>query len=191
MLRAINEALQIALGLGVDKLTVPQMLLRTVIVYAFMVLIVRWGEKRFFGKNTAFDLVLSIILGSVISRAINGGAPFFPTLLASVTLVGLHRLLAVLAFHSDRFGDWIKGRARVLVRDGEVDWGAMEESHLTEHDLRGALRLKAQISDPSEVEVARLERSGDVSVIPREGEPRVVEWAVEDGVKVIRLEIHG
>jgi hypothetical protein len=44
MLQAINGILQTALGLGIDKLTVPQMLLRTVIVYAFMVLIVRWGD---------------------------------------------------------------------------------------------------------------------------------------------------
>jgi hypothetical protein len=135
---AIGRMLQTALGLGADQLTVPQMLLRTVVVYSFTVLVVRWGEKRFFGKNTAFDLVLSIILGSVISRAINGGAPFFPTLLASAGLVGLHRMLVVVAFRSDRVGDWIKGQARVLVRDGEVDWDAMEESHLTEQDLLGA-----------------------------------------------------
>ena len=189
MLLAIERMLQTALGLGADQLTVPQMLVRTVVVYAFTVLIVRWGEKRFFGKNTAFDLVLSIILGSVISRAINGGARFFPTLLASAGLVGLHRLLAVLAFRSDRLGDWIKGQTRVLVRDGEVDWNSMEESHLTEHDLLGALRLKGQIGDVSKVKVARLERSGDVSVIPRKGDPRVVDASIEDGVQVIRLVI--
>ena len=187
----MERMLQTALGLGADQLTVPQMLLRTVVVYAFTVLIVRWGEKRFFGKNTAFDLVLSIVLGSVISRAINGGAPFFSTLLASAGLVGLHRMLAVVAFRSDRVGDWIKGQARVLVRDGEVDWDGMEKSHLTEHDLLGALRLQGQIGDVSKVNVARLERSGDVSVVPREGKPRIVDWSVEDGVQVIRLEIQG
>lgn len=191
MLEAINSILQTALGLGADQLTVAQMLVRTVIVYTVTVVIVRWGEKRFFGKNTAFDLVLSIVLGSVISRAINGGAPFFPTLAASVLLVALHRVLATLAFRSDRFGDWIKGHSRVLVEDGEIQWDAMEESHLSEHDLRGALRLTAQISDPSKVKTARLERSGDVSVIPQDRELRIVESAVEDGVQVIRLEIRG
>lgn len=189
MLEAIGKVLEVALGLGSDKITAPQMLLRTVIIYTFTLVIVRWGEKRFFGKNTAFDLVLSIILGSVISRAINGGAPFFPTLLVSAALVAAHRLLAVLAFHSDRFGDWVKGQSRVLIRDGEVDWDAMEASHLTEHDLMGELRLTGQVDDTGRVALARLERSGDVSVIPREGEPKVVEWSVEDGVQVIRLEI--
>lgn len=189
MLEAIGKVLEVALGLGSDKITALQMLLRTVIIYTFTLVIVRWGEKRFFGKNTAFDLVLSIILGSVISRAINGGAPFFPTLLASAALVAAHRLLAVLAFHSDRFGDWVKGQSRVLIRDGEVDWDAMEASHLTEHDLMGELRLTGQVDDTGRVALARLERSGDVSVIPREGEPKVVEWSVEDGVQVIRLEI--
>jgi len=189
MLEAIGRVLEVALGLGTDEITALQMLLRTVIIYTFTLTIVRWGEKRFFGKNTAFDLVLSIILGSVISRAINGGAPFFPTLLASVALVAAHRLLAVLAFHSDRFGDWVKGQSRVLIRDGEVDWDAMEASHLTEHDLMGELRLTGQVDDTGRVALAHLERSGDVSVIPQEGEPKVVEWSVEDGVQVIRLEI--
>jgi uncharacterized membrane protein YcaP (DUF421 family) len=191
MLEAISRVLEVALGLGVDQINALQLLLRTVIIYTFTLAIVRWGEKRFFGKNTAFDLVLSIILGSVISRAVNGGAAFFPTLLASGALVAAHRLLAVLAFHSDRCGDWVKGQSRVLIKDGEVDWDAMEASHLTEHDLMGELRLQGQVDDPDRVASAYLERSGDVSVVPREGEPKVVEWSVEDGVHTIRLEIRG
>jgi uncharacterized membrane protein YcaP (DUF421 family) len=151
--------------------------------------VVRLGEKRFFGKSTAFDLVLSIILGSVISRASNGSAPFFPTLAASLALVGLHWILAALAFHSDRFGNLIKGQARVLIRDGELQWDAMRRSHLSEQDLRSALRVESQIEEVPGVKVARLERSGDISVIPMGTDTRVVDCPVEEGVKVIRIEI--
>jgi uncharacterized membrane protein YcaP (DUF421 family) len=165
------------------------MLLRTLIVYLTALIVVRLGEKRFFGKSTAFDLVLSIILGSVISRAINGSAPFFPTLAASLALVGIHWLLAALAFHSDRFGNLIKGQARILIRDGELKWEAMRSSHLSEQDLRSALRVQSQIEEPSGVKVARLERSGSISVIPVEGQPHVIEYPVEEGVKVIHIEI--
>lgn len=189
MTSAINAFFTLLLGLGEDTLTVWQMLARTLIVYTTALIIVRLGEKRFFGKSTAFDLVLSIILGSVISRAINGGAPFFPTLAASLGLVLIHQLLAALAFHSDRFGDWIKGHARTLIRDGELDWSAMRKSHLSEQDLISALRVESHIQDPSEVRVARLERSGDISVVRADREPQIIECPVEEGIKTIRIEI--
>lgn len=189
MLSSLDSVLTTLLGLGQDTLTLAQMLLRTLIVYLTALIVVRLGEKRFFGKSTAFDLVLSIILGSVISRAINGSAPFFPTLAASLALVGIHWLLAALAFHSDRFGNLIKGQARILIRDGELKWEAMRSSHLSEQDLRSALRVQSQIEEPSGVKVARLERSGSISVIPVEGQPHVIEYPVEEGVKVIHIEI--
>jgi uncharacterized membrane protein YcaP (DUF421 family) len=65
----------------------------------------------------------------------------------------------------------------------------MRSSHLSEQDLRSALRVQSQIEEPSGVKVARLERSGSISVIPVEGQPHVIEYPVEEGVKVIRIEI--
>lgn len=189
MLSTIKAILDTLLGLGQDQLTLGHVLLRTLIVYVTALIVVRLGEKRFFGKNTAFDLVLSIILGSVISRAVNGSAPFFPTLAASLMLVAIHWVLAMLAFHFDDFGTLIKGHVRVLIRDGELDWDAMEESHISEKDLLGALRVEAQVADPAQVQMARLERSGDVSVIPARDAPRVITCSVEEGVQVIRIEI--
>jgi uncharacterized membrane protein YcaP (DUF421 family) len=185
----MEALLRTLLGVGAESLTVGQMLLRVLIVYGTTLLLVRLGEKRFFGERTAFDLVLSIILGSVISRAVNGSAPFFPTLVASGALVGAHWLLAALAFHYDDFGTWVKGQARLLIRNGEVNWEAMRESHLSEQDLRSALRVQGQVDSFDKVKAARLERSGAISVIKRTDEVTVVESTVENGVKVIRIEI--
>jgi uncharacterized membrane protein YcaP (DUF421 family) len=55
------------------------MALRSIIVYLVTVGVARFAGKRFFGEHTAFDVVLSIILGSVLSRAINGSALFLET----------------------------------------------------------------------------------------------------------------
>ena len=48
---------------------------------AFTLAIVRLGSKRFLSKATAFDVIVGIMLGSVMSRAITASASFFPTLL--------------------------------------------------------------------------------------------------------------
>ncbi|TGN43642.1 DUF421 domain-containing protein [Paracoccus liaowanqingii] len=141
------------------------MVVRAVVVFAFAVLIVRMGEKRFIGKNTAFDVILGVMLGSVVSRAITGQSPFIPTLCAAVVLVALHWLFSRIAFRWSPFGTLIKGRTRILVHDGEVDWEAMSRSNLSRDDLLGALRLKASITDWANVKEARLERNGEISVI--------------------------
>jgi len=103
MLHAIAEQFQTLLGLGRDVGDVGafQMALRTIIVYVCSLAVIRVGSKRFLSQASAFDVIVGIMLGSVMSRAINGSAPFLPTLLAGAVLVGMHWLLAALAFHID------------------------------------------------------------------------------------------
>lgn len=182
------EAVRTALGLGADDFGPVQMPLRAAVVYLSALVMVRMGEKRFFGKNTAFDLILGIIFGSVVSRAINGSAALVPTLLAGATLIGLHWALAVVSFRFSRFGTLVKGRPRTLVRDGTILRDAMRRSHLSDDDLETALREEARLKDVSRVQEARLERSGNVSVLTR-SEPRVVEVDVEEGVQTVRIRI--
>src|SRR5215207_9867170 len=81
----IGELLRAGLGIGLDShdINVAQMALRAVIVYVVTVIIVRLGKKRFMGQGTAFDVILGIMLGSIVSRAITGNAPFFPALAAA------------------------------------------------------------------------------------------------------------
>lgn len=178
------------LGLGADNVTLWQMAIRAVIIYIAAIALVRIGEKRFLGKYTALDVILGFMLGSVLSRAVTGNAPFFETILgAALGLVLMHWLFAVLSFHSDRFGDLVKGSERVLVRNGDIQWGAMQSSHISENDLMGAVRTSAQLGSLKQVKEARLERSGDLSVIERDGEPRILEIKVEEGVQTVRLEL--
>ncbi len=153
------------LGLDADELTLMHMAVRAVVVYVAALIMLRLGEKRFLGKNTAFDVILGIIFGSVVSRAITGSSAFFPTLGAGFVLILLHWLFAVLAFHSDWFGTWVKGNARLLVNEGTIDWDAMRKSNISEKDLMSALRTQANIASIDEVQEARLERSGDISVL--------------------------
>ena len=82
---------------------------RAVVVYVVTVLMVRLGKKRFMGQSTAFDVILGIMLGSVVSRAITGNAPFFPALSAAAVLLAMHWLFSALAFRSHLFGEAIKG----------------------------------------------------------------------------------
>lgn len=162
--------LENALGLDLDsqELSIWQMALRAALVYVIALAIIRVGDKRFLGENTAFDVILAVIFGSIVSRAITGQSAFFPTLAAAIVVVVVHSLMAVAAFHSDRFSYLVKGRSRVLVKDGEIDWKAMRRSEIGENDLMVALRTNGNVTSLDEVREARLERNGDISIIKQD-----------------------
>lgn len=185
------EGLSWALGIGMDpgSFNALQVSLRAVVIYAGGLAILRVGENRFLGKFTAFDIILGFVLGSILSRAINGSGPLIPSLVATALLVTLHYLLAKTAFHTRRLGALIKGRPEPLVRDGQILWDGMRRKSLSERDLGEALRLNAGLEDCEQVKEARFERNGDISIVKKQAEPRVVEISVREGVQTVRIEI--
>ena len=191
MIEIMSNGLDTLLGLGADAGDIGpgQMALRAVIIYGFTLLIVRLGSKRFLGKATAFDVIMGIMIGSVMSRAINGSAGLVATIAAGAVLVGLHWLFGVIAYHTAWFGRVVKGTPVKLIEDGEVREEAMRGSSLSRNDLEEALRLEGMNPDPSRVALAYLERDGSISVIPREHGPRVVEIQIAEGVQTARIEL--
>ena len=191
MFETLWEQIQALLGLGRDVADVGtiQMALRTVVIYALTLVIIRLGSKRFLSDATAFDVIVGIMLGSIMSRAINGSAPLLPTVAAGLVLIGIHWLLGTLAYHLDWFGSAIKGNPIVLIKEGTIQEDGVRRAGLSRYDLEQALRLNSQQEDPSKVKHARLERNGRVSIIPREQEPRVLEISVAEGVQTVRIEL--
>jgi uncharacterized membrane protein YcaP (DUF421 family) len=153
---------------GIDA---GSMALRTVIVYVFTLAVVRLGSRRLLAKPSAFDFIVAIMVGSIMSRAINGDAPFVPTLVAGLILLLLHWAFAAAAVRAHWISVAVKGTRIPLIRDGEVLKKNMRRAQITDDDLGEALRLRIQHEDPSRVAAAYMERSGDISVIPRQVRP--------------------
>ncbi|WP_029215444.1 DUF421 domain-containing protein [Kallotenue papyrolyticum] len=183
--RALVQALTVQ---GTDALW-WQMGLRASVVFVTGIVIVRLSNRRFWGQATVFDMLLAVILGSVLSRAINGEAPLLATVAAALFLVALHWLLGLLAFHWHWLGRLVKGTVHDVVRDGQLQWQAMRRVHVTERDIREALRLRALTDDLDQVAVARVERSGEISIVRKPTQPQVVDVAVAEGVQTVRIEL--
>src|SRR5204863_1403355 len=115
------------LGLGIEPkdLTFLQVSLRGVIVFVATLVMVRFSSKRSLAEKTAFDAVLIVIVASVLARAINGSAPFFPTLGVGFVLVILHRTFSLAAYYSHGFGCLIKGKPAVVLQNGTLDRDSM------------------------------------------------------------------
>ena len=169
-MNTISQLFNELLGLGVEpkELTFLQISIRGVIVFAATLVMVRISSKRSLAEKTAFDATLLVIIASVLARAINGSAPFFPTLGTGFVLVLVHRSLALAAYYSHGFGILIKGKAAVLVENGKLQRRNMSINQISEHDLQEDMRLDAGTEDLSRIKVARVERSGDISFIKAE-----------------------
>lgn len=151
-------------GLQAQHLTVLQVMLRAVLVFFATLAVVRVANKRFFAKRTAFDIILALILGSMMARAINGSERLIPTFAGGFVLACLHRGLAWAASTWPRMRGWIKGHSQTLFENGQLDRETMRRHHLAEDDLDEEFRLHG-VQERSEVQIARLERNGAVSVI--------------------------
>ncbi len=153
------------IGSDADTILWWQMAIRGVLIFFYTLMLVRFGGRRIFGKNTSFDIVLGVILGSIMSRALTANAQFLPTLVAGTVLVVLHWLLAKLATHNRHLGHLIKGTEVLLIKDGQIQQDGLTKTNITEHDLLESLRSEGSVAEIEQVKRAYLERNGKVSVI--------------------------
>jgi uncharacterized membrane protein YcaP (DUF421 family) len=167
MLSGIYTSVDRLLGLSrkASELEFSHMTCRTLVVFCLAVLLFRVADRRFLGRNAGYDVMLGVVLGSVLSRGINGDASFFPTLGASAVLVILHHVLSALAYRSHVCSVGFKGRPRTLVQDGQVDHDELRRCKITADDLDENLRIHGGVMGTDDVREARLERNGEISVV--------------------------
>ena len=150
------------------ELTLWQLCLRAFIIFVLGLAMVRIGDRRSLAEKTGFDTLFLILIGAILARAINGSAAFFTTIGCALFLMLVHRTFALVAFRSHTFGKFIKGSAVKIVTNGQIDWKALKRYLVSQHDLEEDLRLTAKTEDVSDIKVARLERSGDISFIKKD-----------------------
>jgi uncharacterized membrane protein YcaP (DUF421 family) len=146
------------------QVSVPQECARAVLIFLFGLLLLRISGRRSFARWSALDIIISIIVGSALARAMTGNAPLFGTLAAVVLLMALHMVCAYFAARSDRFAWIVEGNAVVLGRDGALDHGARRRHLVSNCDMAEALR-RENVDDVSATAKVVLEPSGRINVL--------------------------
>lgn len=151
---------------GHDKdLDALQMSCRAVVIFVIALLLLRIAGIRTMGKKSAFDQVIIIMLGAILSRPVVGASAFLPTVASSLTFVLVHRILAVLGFHSQALGRMIKGERILLWSAGEEQKENMKKAQVTLEDKEETLRLSTGEETFEKVLRIFLERDGEISII--------------------------
>ena len=166
----MSEFILQAFGEGRD-LTWYQMLDRAVVIFIITVVLIRISGRRSFGMRSAFDNTIVILLGSTLSRAVVGVSPFFPTVIACLGFVLLHRALAWASIHSHVLGRLIKGEPICIFKDGKFDEGNMRRSLISRHDVNAGLRTILHTESLDEVDEILLERTGQLSITRKAKQP--------------------
>jgi uncharacterized membrane protein YcaP (DUF421 family) len=143
-----------------------ELIVRSGIVYVFLLVLLRMTGKRQIGQLAPFDLVLLLVLSNAVQNSMNGGDnSVIGGLISATTLVGLNFLVSEATFRNKRLEAIIEGRPQLLIHNGQVFDDVIRRAHLTQHELHAALR-QAGCSCTEEVHTAVLENSGTISVVP-------------------------
>jgi uncharacterized membrane protein YcaP (DUF421 family) len=144
-----------------------ELIVRSAVVYLFLIVILRISGKRQVGQLAPFDLVLLLVLSNAVQNSMNGGDnSLVGGLISAATLIALNFGVGLATFKSKRLETAIEGRPQVLVHDGKLFEDVMAKAQLTHHELQGALR-QAGCASVEEVQSAILENNGAISVIQR------------------------
>lgn len=152
------------IGQDASTITWWQMTVRAILIFLYGLLLIRVAGRRAFGRYTTLDIVLAVIIGSNLSRALTANARFLPTLAASAGIVLAYWASIHLVALSDTLGWLVKGDTVRLVEDGRIDARAMRRVAVSRGDLEEAMREQG-VRRLDRVALATLERNGKISVI--------------------------
>ncbi|ETI60954.1 membrane protein [Sphingobium sp. C100] len=138
-----------------------------VIAYVWLVVVLRFAGKRSLSKLNAFDLVVTVALGSTLATVLlSKDIAFLEGALAFCMLALLQWLVARLSIRSAWFSDLVRSRPRLLVEDGVLRHAALRDERVTRAEVEAAIR-KSGIGRIEDVGAVVLESDGSLSVIAR------------------------
>lgn len=144
---------------------VSVVVLRTLLVYAALLVVVRLTGKREMGHVSPFDFVVAILVAEVAVLPIaEPERPVWHGLVPLATIVFGELVLSWLTLKSQAVRHLLTGRPSVVIRDGRLVEDELRSVRFCIDDLLESLRAK-DVADVSEVEVAILEPNGSLSVI--------------------------
>jgi uncharacterized membrane protein YcaP (DUF421 family) len=155
------------------NITVPvwELVIRSVIVYVFLIVVLRLTGKRQIGQLAPFDLVLLLVLSNAVQNSMNGGDnSLVGGLISAATLIAVNYGIGQATFVNKRLEALVEGRPELIIHNGRVFEEAMRHAKLTHHELTAALR-QAGCTCADEVQAAILENNGSISVVRRANQP--------------------
>lgn len=139
-----------------------------VIAYFSLIVFLRISGKRTLSKLNAFDLVVTVALGSTLATILlNKNVAIVDGLLALMMLIAFQYIITWLSVRSAKFGKVVKSNPSVLYYKGEFRSEEMKKERVTKEEIIAAARQNG-VEQMEKVRVVFLETDGSLSIIPEE-----------------------
>lgn len=143
-------------------------ILRGVATYLCIWFIFRLSGKRTLAQITTFDAVLILIISETTQAALtDDNQSFTHSLLLVLTMLGLDIVLSELKQRFPRLERVMDGAPLLILSQGVMDQQALSKERVDEQDILHAARERHGLRRLDDVEIAILEQTGEISVIPR------------------------
>ena len=151
----------------IADIPVVEKIVRSVVVYLFLLAAFRVAGKRQLGQMTAFDLVVVLVISNVVQNALIGNDNSLGGgLIGATVILVLNAIVAWVTFHYKPLERLVENSPTVLVRHGRVLRDSLRRERLSLPEFRAALRRQGVVS-LKDVRYAVLEEDGHLSVILR------------------------
>jgi len=153
----------------IPTVPLPEIVLRTVIVYVAVFALLRLAGKRELGQMSVADLVVLLVIANAVQNSMNGGDNSLTAgLVAAATLVAMNWVFERIVRRIPFFSRFVDDQPTLLMDDGELIAAHLEQENVSRDEIEMAAREHG-LADLTEVRMAILEPDGSISVIPREG----------------------
>lgn len=153
----------IATDLWIPGIPIIEKVARSVIVYFFLIVLLRLAGKRTLGQLTSFDLVVLLLLSNTVQNAIIGNDNSLSGgLIGATVLVALNYLIVRALYKHRKAERALEGGITILLRHGKFIDENMKRQLITHAELEAAARRQG-IQRLSDIRVARLETGGAVT----------------------------
>lgn len=153
-----------------DKMLI--ILIRTVLLYAFVTLAVRIMGKRQISDMTTSEFVITLIVSDIAAIPMqNTAQPMISGLVPILVLVAIEVIVSVIMMKSKKFHKLICGNPIVVISNGKVDEKALSELRITYEDLDSLLRQQ-EVFDTKDVKYGIMETNGSLSILKKEEESK-------------------
>jgi uncharacterized membrane protein YcaP (DUF421 family) len=143
-------------------------IIRGLAVYTFLLVVFRASGKRTLSEATAFDLVLLLIISETTQQAmVDSDHSMTNGAILILTLVCADIFLAQLKGWIPAFDPILDGTAVILMRDGKILHERLKRERVDSNEILEAAREQLGLETLDQVKLAVLERSGQISVVPR------------------------
>ena len=140
--------------------------MRTVVLYAALILAIRFMGKRQIGQMEPSEFVVAMLVADLAAVPMqNNAIPLINGLVPMLAVMGLELILSHLSLRSIRLRKLLCGKPVILIDNGKIVQQNLRRTQVTLDELSGHLRENG-VLDIQTVQFAILETNGNLSVFP-------------------------